>query len=68
MVGIGKGVIRTLKVDVELVGDLIPVDLAVNLMIAAAWSKATTNRFVFSLSPSWHFMPIYSCLSFFLRE
>lgn len=46
MAGIGKGVIRTLKVDVELVGDLIPVDLAVNLMIAAAWSKATENRFV----------------------
>ena len=40
--GVGKGIIRITKTNTELIGDLIPVDIAINLMIAAAWG--TVNK------------------------
>lgn len=40
IVGVGKGLLRTAITDSNLVGDMIPVDIAINLMIAAAWNSA----------------------------
>ena len=40
MIGVGKGLIRTIKGDGKMIGDIIPVDLAVSLMIAVAWATA----------------------------
>lgn len=38
--GVGKGLLRALKADPQLVGDMLPVDIPINLMIAAAWNRA----------------------------
>jgi len=43
IVGVAKGVVRTVRVDSRLVADLIPVDIVINLMIAAAWDRASSN-------------------------
>jgi len=40
VVGVGKGLLRTAITNCQLVGDMIPVDIAINLMIAAAWKSA----------------------------
>jgi fatty acyl-CoA reductase len=40
VVGVGKGLIRTAITNCKLVGDMIPVDISINLMIAAAWKSA----------------------------
>jgi fatty acyl-CoA reductase len=40
VVGVGKGLIRTAITNCQLVGDMIPVDISINLMIAAAWKSA----------------------------
>ncbi|XP_046651738.1 putative fatty acyl-CoA reductase CG5065 isoform X2 [Daphnia pulicaria] len=50
--GIGNGFIRVLKVKNNLVGDCIPVDYPINLLIAVAWFIATRR-------PSG--VPVYSC-------
>ena len=42
IVGIAKGFVRTVRVNCRLVADLIPVDIAINLMIAAAWDRASS--------------------------
>jgi fatty acyl-CoA reductase len=39
--GIGNGFICVLKVKNNLVGDFIPVDYPINLLIAVAWFIAT---------------------------
>ncbi|CAH1786736.1 unnamed protein product [Owenia fusiformis] len=49
---IGKGVLRSMLGDHDKTADLIPVDMAVNCMIAVAWQRATTN-------PS--NVPVYNC-------
>jgi len=41
--GAGKGFLRVVHIIDELVGDLIPVDYPINLMIAAAWHTATNK-------------------------
>lgn len=38
--GVGKGVLRTFKAQPNLIGDMIPVDYPINLMIAVAWHTA----------------------------
>lgn len=38
--GVGKGFLRTFKINSTLVGDIIPVDYPINLMIAVAWHTA----------------------------
>lgn len=43
LAGAGKGVLRTLICHREKVADLIPVDIAINLMITVAWHLATTR-------------------------
>ena len=38
--GSGKGLMRTLLCDENLVADIVPVDVPINLMITAAWHTA----------------------------
>jgi hypothetical protein len=38
--GVGKGFIRTFKINSQLVGDIVPVDYPINLMIAVGWHTA----------------------------
>jgi fatty acyl-CoA reductase len=40
-VGVGKGVIRTMKGNRHAIADIIPVDVVINLLIASAWYKGT---------------------------
>lgn len=44
IVGAGKGMLRTLHCRGELVADLIPVDIPINLLIVAAWYTATQRK------------------------
>ncbi|KAK3907438.1 Putative fatty acyl-CoA reductase [Frankliniella fusca] len=44
LVGAGKGVLRTLYCHRDMVADLIPVDICINLLIAVAWKTATRNQ------------------------
>ena len=39
--GVSKGVLRALRLQLNSVGDIIPVDFPINLMITAAWYTAT---------------------------
>ncbi|XP_046382375.1 putative fatty acyl-CoA reductase CG5065 isoform X2 [Ischnura elegans] len=41
--GAGKGVLRTILCHRDLVADLVPVDIAINLMISVAWHTATAR-------------------------
>lgn len=43
MAGVGKGVVRALKGDVSAISDFIPVDMTVNLMIAAGLAVASNK-------------------------
>lgn len=43
LAGAGKGVLRTLLCHKDLIADLVPVDICINLLISAAWYTAT-NR------------------------
>ncbi|EFX77095.1 hypothetical protein DAPPUDRAFT_54498 [Daphnia pulex] len=56
IVGIAKGLVRTVRVDSRLVADLIPVDIAINLMIAAAWDRASSYTLA-------QMIPVYHCSS-----
>ena len=38
---IGKGVLRIMEGNFHGTADIVPVDLAINLMVAAAWKTAT---------------------------
>lgn len=38
---VGKGFFRVMKINADLVADIIPVDYPINLMIAVAWHLAT---------------------------
>lgn len=54
ILGAGKGIMRSFLCDGDMVADLIPVDVPINLMITAAWHTATnrTNNIV-----------VYNCTS-----
>ncbi|XP_043288458.1 uncharacterized protein [Venturia canescens] len=43
MIGAGKGVIRTMLCNKELLADLIPCDLVINAIIALAWKVGNEN-------------------------
>ncbi|KAK6645006.1 hypothetical protein RUM43_001282 [Polyplax serrata] len=43
LAGAGKGILRTLLCYRELIADLIPVDIAINLLITVAWHTAQTR-------------------------
>lgn len=38
---VGKGLFSVLKANKDMIGDIIPVDYPINLMIAVAWHTAT---------------------------
>ena len=38
---VGKGFFRVMKINKDLISDIIPVDYPINLMIAVAWHTAT---------------------------
>lgn len=38
---VGKGLFRTIMCEGSYVADMVPVDIVINLMIAAAWRTAT---------------------------
>lgn len=40
---VGNGVFRTIICEKDYVVDVVPVDIVINLMIAAAWRKGTTK-------------------------
>lgn len=44
--GAGTGVIRTLRCDPKAVANMVPVDLCVNSIIAAAWDISQKYRYV----------------------
>lgn len=44
VVGAGTGVLRTLHVGPDITADMVPVDMAVNAMLAAAWDVGTNKR------------------------
>lgn len=49
MIGAGKGVIRTMLCNPDYNAEVIPVDLAINGLLAIAWKTGTTdpkNRYV----------------------
>jgi len=46
--GVGKGILRVIRGNSELMVDLIPVDFSINLMIAVAWFTATQNKYNFN--------------------
>lgn len=37
---VGKGFLRVMKIDKQLVSDIVPVDYPINLMIAVGWYTA----------------------------
>ena len=45
MAGFGKGFLRALKINGNLIGDVVPVDFPINLMIAAAWNRAMEETY-----------------------
>jgi len=40
----GKGLLRSLLADHQVIADLVPVDLPVNMMIAVAWARANATK------------------------
>ena len=42
--GVSKGLIQTIRVDSQVIADLVSVDIAINLMIASAWDKGTCAK------------------------
>lgn len=43
IVGAGKGVIRTMHCNENYVADIMPVDLAINAVVVAAWHVGSTK-------------------------
>lgn len=52
LAAIGKGVLRVMMGNHEACADLIPVDMAVNLIIASAWNIGTQET---------HEIPVFNC-------
>lgn len=44
MVGVGLGIIRTLHINENTVGDMVPCDMAVSALVAAAWHIQERRR------------------------
>lgn len=52
MSAVGKGIFHTIMCNEDSIADFIPVDIVINLMVAAAWRTATTKPYG---------MTIYNC-------
>ncbi|KAI9564153.1 hypothetical protein GHT06_007891 [Daphnia sinensis] len=59
--GVGKGFIRTFKINSQLVGDIVPVDYPINLMIAVGWHTAIQNRRLDKTSGIPKKIEVYNC-------
>jgi len=44
VVGVGLGIIRTLHINADTVGDMVPCDMAVSALVAAAWHIQERRR------------------------
>jgi fatty acyl-CoA reductase len=44
VIGAGVGLLRTMHCDGDLLAELVPVDMVINMMIATAWDVATRHR------------------------
>lgn len=44
VVGAGLGILRTMHCDPDMIADLVPADMVINVMIASAWDVATRHR------------------------
>ena len=55
--GLQTGLLRTIKVDGDLVADIIPVDVVINAMIVAGWKRGTVDK---NLNGQ---IPVYNCTS-----
>jgi fatty acyl-CoA reductase len=42
-IAIGKGFMRVMRVNMDSVADIVPVDVAINMMIAIGWYTATAH-------------------------
>ena len=56
--GVGKGILRVIRGNSELVVDLIPVDFSINLMIAVAWFTATQHKYNFNTCILLHYLKL----------
>ena len=56
----GKGFLRAIISNDELVADIIPVDYSINLMIAVAWHIAQREKYVVELQLLTHYMYLSS--------
>lgn len=52
-----KGVLHTFRMDPEANADIIPADIVINVMIAAAWRTAITT-----ISKTNKKLPVYNCV------
>ena len=52
LVGAGKGLLRTLHCHRDMVADLIPVDVCINLLISVAWRTAAAPSAAPSAAPA----------------
>jgi len=43
-VGVGLGIIRTLHINEKALGDMVPCDMAVSALVAAAWHIQERRR------------------------
>lgn len=44
VMGVGMGILRTMHCNPDMIADLVPADMAINVMIATAWDVATRHR------------------------
>lgn len=44
VVGAGMGILRTMHCNPDMIADLVPADMAINVIIATAWDVATSHR------------------------
>lgn len=42
--GAGMGILRTMHCDPDMIADVVPADMVINVMIATAWDVATRHR------------------------
>lgn len=50
MAGVGTGILRSFHGDWKCMSDMVPVDMTVNAMVAAAWDVGTRHRYVTSFA------------------
>lgn len=44
VLGAGMGILRTMHCNPDMMADIVPADMVINVMIASAWDVATRHR------------------------